>query len=267
MSDGSHRGGDAELTKSLIDERLPTPLYHQLFLVLRERIRSGAFPAGAVLPGEQELCRIFDLSRITVKRAMNELAAAGLVSRHRGRGTVVTYNAAVPVVKGSFENLLASLRQMGLATQVQLIEVTETPAAEEIADLLDLDPGAPVQRAVRLRKIEGSPFSFLITHVPMDIARGYRPEDLARAPLLQLLDAAGWHAEEAEQWVTACAAEPPAAQALQVPTGAPLLKIMRVMRDPDGRAIEALTGYYRPELFQHHMKLTRKRRGAKDEWV
>jgi GntR family transcriptional regulator len=180
---------------------------------------------------------------------------------------VVTYNAAAPVVKGSFESLLSNLRIMGLSTQVELLGVAETPAPADVAELLDLMPGAPVQHAVRLRKIEGEPFSYLVTHVPMDIARGYRAEDLSRAPILQLLEAAGWPAVEAEQWVTAVAAEAPAAQALRLATGAPLLKIIRVMRDERGRAIEALEGYYRPDRFQHHMKLSRKKRSGRDEWV
>lgn len=269
MADATSRTTAAEalLSKRSIDDRLPTPLYQQVYLALREQIRAGAFPLGSVLPGEQDLCRLFDVSRITIKRAMSELAAAGLVSRHRGRGTVVTYNAAAPVVKGSFENLLANLRIMGLSTQVELLRVAEIPAPPAIAELLDLAPGAPVQHAMRLRKIEGEPFSFLITHVPMDIARGYLAEDLSRAPILQLLESAGWPAVEAEQWVTACAAEAPAAQALQVVSGAPLLKIIRVMRDGRGRAIEALEGFYRPERFQHHMKLSRKKRPGRDEWV
>jgi GntR family transcriptional regulator len=270
MADSGFNKGAIEeaLSRAMIDARLPTPLYQQLFLALREKIRSGAFAPGVLLPGEQELSKLFEVSRITVKRALNELAAAGLVSRHRGRGTIVTYNAAAPVVKASFENFLANVRLMGLSTEVELISVSERPAAEQIAELLELAPGAPVQHAVRLRKLEGEPFSYLITHVPMDIARGYRAEDLSRIPLLHLLESAGWHAEEAEQWVSACAAEAPIAHALGITAGAPLLNVVRVMRDARGRPIEALNAYYRPDRFQNHMKLTRKKRGGgREEWI
>jgi GntR family transcriptional regulator len=254
------------LSKSLLDERLPTPLYHQIFTIVRDRIKSGAFGHGAVLPGEQELAKIFGVSRITVKRALNELANAGLVSRQRGRGTAVTFNAHMPVVKGSFENLLDSLRVMGLSTEVELIRAAPAEAPAEVAELLGLQPGASVQKALRLRKIEGEPFSFLITYVPMDIARRFNAEDLAHTPLLKLLEDAGSEAVEAEQWITACAAEGLAAQHLKIMPGAPLLNIIRVMRDAEGRGVEVLHGYYRPERFQHHMTLTRRRRRGRDEW-
>lgn len=256
----------SDLNAAMVNATLPMPLYHQLFLILRERIQSGAFPLGVVLPGEQDLTDIFAVSRITVKRALNELAAAGLVSRHRGRGTVVTYNATIPVVKGSFDNLMEALKVMGLSTQVELLSVSRLPATPEIAELLGLPSGVPVQRAERVRKLEDEPFSYIVTHLPIDVAAGFDADDLAHKPMLDLLEGAGHIAISAEQWITACSAEPAAAQALKIATGSPLLKIVRVMRNGDGAPIEAVQGYYRPERFQYHINLTRQRKGGRDEW-
>jgi GntR family transcriptional regulator len=263
MDDASHAAG---LSGVRIDPRLPTPLYHQVYLVLRERIRAGEFRLGDILPGEQDLCGLFNVSRITVKRALNELAAAGLVTRHRGRGTVVVYNATTPVVKGSFDNLLENLKDMGLATEVELIEVQLVPAAEDVADLLGLAPGDKVQRSVRLRRLEGEPFSYLVSYVPAIIAKTYSNEELAAMPLISLLERGGFVATEAEQWIIAAGAEPSAAAALNVTTGAPLLRITRVMRDKDGNGIQLLQANYRPERFQYHMNLTRLRKADRDEW-
>lgn len=260
------RDARAELTPNLVDDTDVTPLYHQVYLALRERIRRGLFQPGASLPGELELVKLFGVSRITIKRALSELASGGFVARHRGRGTIVTFNAAAPVVKGNFDNLIDSLKLMGLGTDVRLLEHATIKATDEIAKLMSVPKGARVQRAVRLRSIEGEPFSYLITHVPAEIAETYTVEELAALPLLQLLERAGHAAVEAEQWITACAADPAIAKALGIASGSPLLEIRRNMSDRDGRIVEALQGYYRPERFQHHMKLARRRRGGKDEW-
>jgi GntR family transcriptional regulator len=67
--------------------------------------------------------------------------------------------------------------------------------------------------------------------------------------------------------MTANAADSELAAALEVGVGAPLMRIVRVMRDAEGRAIEMLTAHYRPERFQHHMRLTRRRRNGADEWI
>ncbi len=248
----------AGLSPDQLDHAAPTPLYHQIYLVLREKIRSGEFPANSVMPGEQELAKLFDVSRITVKRALNELAAHDLVSRHRGRGTVVTASATLPQVHGSFDNLIDSLKTLGLETQVQVLELSDMPAPPAVAALLDLEPGAEVQRGVRLRKLTGEPFSYLIQYMPGDIAARISRADMETVPMLVLLERAGATPYEAEQWITAVAADPPIAAALEMAPGAPLLRVERVMRDKAGRAVQLIYAHYRPDRFKYHMRSSRK---------
>ncbi len=248
----------SDLGPHLLDDSLPTPLYHQIYLVLKDRIRSGEFRSEQVIPGEQELTRRFGVSRITVKRALNELAAHGLVTRQRGRGTVVTYNAAIPVVRGGFDGLLTMLKQMGLGTEVELLEVVTVAAGREVAEVMAVEVGAPVQRAVRLRRLEGETFSYLVTYVPGAIAAKFAEEDLRTVPLLTLLERAGVAAVEAEQTITAVAADPAVASALRIAPGSPLLQITRLMRDASGRPVQRVVAYYRPERFHYTMHLSRR---------
>lgn len=265
MEDGAAGQG---FSAAFLDDQLPTPLYHQIYLAMRERIRSGALAAGDLLPGEQELARLFNVSRITVKRALNELAADGLVTRHRGRGSFISSLPAPPVVKGSFDTLIESLRLMGLETDVELLDVTDMPADSHVAPLLGLEVGAPLQRAVRRRKLSGEPFSYLVTFVPAEVAARYSRDDLATTPLLLLLERAGAAAIEAEQWITAVAADPQMAASLDVALGAPLLKVERVMRDAKGRPVQLIEAHYRPDRFQYHVRSHRRRApgGGSDEW-
>lgn len=242
------------------------PLHGQIRTALHELITNGVYASGATLPGEQELSKRFNVSRITVKRALNDLALAGYVRRMRGRGTIVTFGAAHPVVRGSFSTLIDSLKTMGLETVVVLLDVAETPASAAIADLLALRKGAKVQRAVRLRQLEGRPFSHLVTYVPLDIARKYSREDLATTPLLTLLERAGAKATEAEQTLTAVAAPKEIADHLQITPGAPLLHITRVMRDATDRPVQVIEAHYRPDQFQYHMRLSRRHAGGEDVW-
>src|SRR4029450_10752909 len=71
-------------------ERSPIPLYHRLHVILRERIVSGTYRPGDLVPAEAELMARFGVSRITAKRALDELSAEGLVERGRGRGATGT---------------------------------------------------------------------------------------------------------------------------------------------------------------------------------
>jgi GntR family transcriptional regulator len=251
------------LTAADLDESSPVPLYKQIYEALRQEIVSGSIGGHMRLPAEQELTQRLGVSRITVKRALNELAIAGLVRRQRGRGTVVTYDAAAPTVKGSFENLIDGLKRMGLETEVQLLDceiVTPSPA---IAASLELPRGVRVQRIVRFRRLAGEPFSHLVTYVPDDVADGYSEEDLASASLIDLLEQAGHRPSEAEQTITAVAAEAPVAAVLGVTPGSPLLRIHRIMRNAAGRPVQDLTVHYRADRFQYQMRLTR---AGKSDW-
>lgn len=250
------------LNPRLIDESLPTPLYHQIYLLIRERIISGALQAGALIEGEQEMAKLLGVSRITVKRALNDLAAEGLVKRHRGRGTIVADGAALPVVVSSFDSLIESLQQLGLQTELELVEVAEVAADTKVAERLDLKLKTIVQRAVRLRRLNGEPFSYLVTYTPLAIASLYTEAELASTPMLTLLERAGGLAQEAELWITAVAAGAAEASALAVAAGAPLLKIDRVMRGPRHRPVQFIEVQYRPDRFHYHVRSQRRRKGA-----
>ena len=256
MSKSATPGG---ITPARLDPNVPTPLYHQLYMILSSRISRGEYPPNAVLPGEQKLARSFDVSRITVKRSLNELAARGLVSRHRGRGTIVAPRRAIPLVVGSLETLMESLRSMGLETTLRLIDVAEVKADERVAGLLELPRGAPVQRAVRVRSIAGEAFSHLVTFVPAQIARRFAEADLVVTPLLALLERVGATVESGEQWISATGAEPEIADHLDVPAGAPVLRIERIMRGARQTPVEFLQAHYHPDRFQYHIKVARKR--------
>jgi GntR family transcriptional regulator len=246
---------------SLLDESLPTPLYHQIYLILRDRIKRGEIAAHSMLPGEQELSRLFGVSRITVKRALKELGVDGLVTRHRGRGTIVAGGVALPVVNASFDNLIESLYVMGLETDLELLEVTTVRAPAEVVHALDLEPGAEVQRVTRRRRLAGTPFSYLRTFVPLDIASLYSESDLATTPMMKLLEQIGCRVHDVEQWISATAAEPVEAAALETDVGAPLLAIERIIRGADGRPLQMLFAHYHPDRYRYHIR-TRQRKTA-----
>lgn len=258
--------GSMKFTPADIDESASVPLYQQIYDLLRARIMDGTLALNDRLPAEQDLTQAMGVSRITVKRAMNELAVAGLVRRQRGIGTVVIYDVAAPTVKGSFETMIDGLTRMGVETEVQLLDCTVGTASPAISEALDLKSGASVQRIVRLRRLDGEPFSYLVTYIPYDIADGYDDAQLASESLIKLLEQAGHAPVEAEQTITATAAVPAVAANLGVAPGSPLLRIHRVMKDASGRPVQDITAHYRADRFEYHMRLNRSN-AAETDWT
>ena len=90
----------------------PTPLYHQLFSILKARIVDGTLSLGLRLPPEERLADLFKVSRITAKRAMDDLADEGLVERRRGRGTHVIYQYSPKPVHAPLTGMLLEIQSM-----------------------------------------------------------------------------------------------------------------------------------------------------------
>lgn len=249
-----------------LDRSPGMPLYQQIFMILKARIGAGELNPGDLLPGEHELCAELGVSRITVKRALNDLADAGLVVRERGRGTRVAHAPDYQIVNATLEGWLENVSAMGRDTSVTVLDFGYLPATGEIAAALSVAPGTPVQRAVRVRRLKGRPMSHLVTHVPEEIGRQYRREDLGNRPLLKLLERAGITVASASQTISATLADPDVAAALEVPAGSPLIEVRRVVHDSGERAVEMIRALYRPDVYRFAMTMRRVEGAAGMTW-
>ncbi|RAH97304.1 GntR family transcriptional regulator [Acuticoccus sediminis] len=233
------------------------PLHHQVYLVLRQQIEEEQFAADTPIPSEHELSHLFNVSRITIRRAMDRLKQEGWVSRSRGRGTFARRPAAPQAISANLRGIFENLVAMGLRTRVRLEEFGYVPAPPAVAEKLKLAPGATVQRAVRVRFHENVPFSHLTTYLPEDVGRQYEERELSETPLLMLMERAGVKISAADQSVSAKLADTMVAPLLGVETGSPLLWVKRTVFDQNDRPIEYLNALYRPDVYEYHMTMSR----------
>jgi GntR family transcriptional regulator len=251
--------------RPITDEAL-SPKHHQVYLVLCQQIRDGAYSHDAPMPGELALAQQFGVSRITIRKALDRLEREGSIDRQRGRGTFVRPDFADSPVNASLSGSIENLIAMGLKTEVRVISFGYVPASAEVAEMLGIAPGATVQKAVRVRSLDGLPFSHLTTYVPEEIGRTYDAEALAVHPLLVLLERAGVNIRRAQQTITAKLAAPNVAELLEVEPGVALLCIGRVVRDDNDRAVEFITGLYRPDTYEHRMSIDRAQPKERAVW-
>ena len=250
-----------------VDSDLKSPLYHQIFVILRAKIYSGELAPGAFLPSEHEVSQQFGVSRITAKRALNDLAEAGLAIRERGRGTRVAAMPPPPEIRASVEGWLENMSVMGRTTRAEVLEFGYRPANGEVAKALDIAEGTEVQRAVRVRWHGEKTVSYLTTHIPGQVGRLFSERDLARDPLLNILERNGVEVSRARQIITATIADATVAGALGVPVGAPLLEVRRVVHDQNDRPVEYIRALYRPDQYHYEVVLTRVHENGANSWT
>lgn len=238
----------------------------QIYLVLRDRIAGGHYADKAALPVEQDLASEHGVSRATIRRALGALEIEGLITRRQGAGTFVNDQARDRPMAADFADALAHLSEMGRMTSVRLLSFGYEEAPPAIAAALNLPLGSTVQRSVRVRALDGAPFSYLVTCVPEAIGRTYSEADLASRPLLTLLERSGLSLDRATQSVGAQLATPEIAAALETETGSALIALTRTVYDRTGRGIEHLSALYRPDRYVFRMDLVRSHHRDGARW-
>ena len=235
---------------------LRVPLYHQLYSVLKAAILDGTIPFDAQMPTEQQLTTTFDVSRITAKRAMDELAAEKLVSRFRGKGSHVTYHYTPKPVRGPLVGMLESLIEMGEHSIVRVVSIEEVIPPADIRDRMNLSDGDHVHKTVRVSSNEeGEPYVYYVSWT-IGITTAYTKRDLESTPRLKLLRKNDINLIKMEQLLSATNASARIAAELEVEPGAALLLVRRFGYTEDGAIVDVVDGLYNPDRYQYAMVMS-----------
>lgn len=207
-----------------------TPRYQQIADELRDRIAAGEFTGGRLLPSEATLSTDFAVSRVTVRRALEQLRDAGLLDARQGLGW---YVASEPL-RQALDHLDTIEQQLVAAGAV---------AERRVLDFAFTDPPAPVAatlgdgRVLEVRRVnlaDGEPFARVTVWCPEAVGATLSRDDVEAQPFYELLDV---ELAGAEQSIGAEAAEPDDAELLGVPVGSPVLVCERTTFTADGTAV------------------------------
>lgn len=231
------------------------PLYHQIYMLLRDEIVSGQRPHGSLVPTEKELSRIYNVSRITTRRALDELAQNRLVARKRRVGTRVTFQPVSPPMEASIEQTLEALLTVGRSTTVQLVELAEEKCDPPVREALGLASHDKVIRGVRVRWLDGTPLGSVVSYMPAHLGRAFTRAELESTPIFILIANAGMKIARAEQTISAGTADRALAKLLDIDMATPILRIRRTCFDPSGQAILHTLGEYPSDRYQIRMDL------------
>jgi GntR family transcriptional regulator len=203
------------------------PLHRQLFLVLHDEIARGAIAPGDALPTEQSLCDQFGVSRITVRRALADLAEQGYIERRQGVGSFVRErgrsDGAQPA--GSY---MDNLRQTQFQTSIEVVEhEIRTPPSTIGAALGSNDEMLHILR-VRSERRTREPLLVTEAWLPTDLCDTLSIAALRRKPLYELLSGAGIVVDQMQHEITAEIAGPRNAKLLSTAIGSALLRVNRL---------------------------------------
>ena len=232
------------------------PLYHQLYTVLKAAILDGTIAYDMQMPTEQQLITEFDVSRVTAKRAMDELAAEKLISRFRGKGSHVTYKYVPKPVTGPLVGMLESLIDMAKHDKVRVISIEKIVPPADIRELLNLSHNQTVHRVVRVNSNEeGEPYAHYVSWTN-GISRSFTKRKLESMARIKLLRENNINLTKMKQVLSAEHASARVAIELGVEPGAALLSVRRLGHVAGGAVVDVLDGLYNPKRYQYAMVMS-----------
>jgi GntR family transcriptional regulator len=235
--------------------RTAVPLYHQVADSLRQEIRERALRPGDFLTTEEVLEGRFGVSRATVRRALEELVAEGLVVRMPSKGTYVArprVEVRLPLLRSFTETIV----ELGMEPSARVVAAAVTDAPDDVHVRLDLEEGDRVVRVERLRYADGEPMLYLQAYLPLGLGIGAQTD--FTGSMYALLAAHGCAVADAEHVVDADAADATTAAALEVEVGHPLLRMHCTTYDEEGRPVLFELAHCRSDLYRYSVRLSRR---------
>ncbi len=233
------------------------PRHEQISEILREQILNGELSVNDQLPSEHNLIKQFQVSRITVRRALHTLEAEGLIFRRQGLGAFVS-DQRLPQGLVRLTDFVEDMARAGLEASSELINFTTEDASGEISQALQLQDGKKVCRLDRLRLADGEPIAFDVTWLPILYGQLLADNDLKNETIYRVLE------RDYEIPITrgryrlaAVNATREVAQYLEIPNRNAVLLIERVSYTKNEKPVYFQRRYYRNDRVSYELELER----------
>ena len=204
--------------------------YRRIADEVRSRVLNGEYVAGRVLPSEAVLSHEFAVSRVTVRKALEQLREEGLVDSRQGFGWFVA-GETVRQPLARLATIEDQMRDSGAVPERRILEFAFERAPRDVAQALGV---TQVLRVRRVNLADGEPFAIVTVWCPAELAEHLSRADVERSPFYELLDVP---LSGATQTIGADAASGEEAELLRVPVGSPVLRCLRTTASSDGRTV------------------------------
>lgn len=246
------------ISNTTINRNSHIPYYIQVKEAILQQINSGDWQKGTQLPGEPELCRMFDVSRTVIRQALKELEFEGLITREKGKGTFVDEPRIDQALAQELTGFFHDMVRRGLTPVTKVLSQELTPADVKVASRLQLKAGEPVIKIHRLRGVENEYILLDTTYLPYSICPEVLEADLNTHSLYAFLEEKlGLKIARGHRTLEAVLATEYEAKMLQIDQGAPLILLDSVAYLDDGRPIEYFHALHRGGRARFEVNLIR----------
>ncbi|SFI39839.1 GntR family transcriptional regulator [Paenibacillus sp. UNC496MF] len=213
-------------------------------------IKSGEYRPGDQLPTEDELCKLYNVSRTTIRQALQQLELEGRINKIQGRGTFIAdakseivHHMLAPIV-----NFSELMEELGRRSETRLLASSVVPAEPPFQSQLDIPGQSPVTKLVRLRLADDQPVAYETIYLPWSLAPGLSNEEEIGSLFKLLKEKYGRPIDRSLDTLKPVIADEAVAELLRIEPGAPCFHIRTVSYLQDNTPIEYSESFFRADM-------------------
>jgi len=226
------------------------PLYSQVKKRIKANIIEGIYPVNAIMPTEKEWQEIFNVSRITVRKALEELMSEGYIARKRGKGTVVLRQSKIEEEIHVDRSFTEEMRARGVVPGTSHSQFRMVIAGGMIAKNLDLKDGAKVLELTRVRTADGIPIAIFQSYINQDVVQLTEDELADCESLYAILRGKGIAVTILKEVFEVSLSTEWNSLLLEIPLGTPLLKRATIVHT-DGQPLLYTESTYNGYMYRY----------------
>lgn len=239
---------------SLNKEKGASPLYYQLYEILKDKIKKEIYSCGDILPSEKELMKEYEVSRITVRQAISNLTQDGYLEAKRGIGTIVRYKKIDEQIK-SIRSFSEEMQEHGIIMKTSFCSVKEIKASSKIALYLNVNEGDKCLEIKRIRCAGDIPIVYSETYIRKDLNLDTDERYYTDSFYKYLKEEKNIIVHRAHDTLEAASANKKIAKLLEINEKDPVFIRVRQSFNKDNDLIEHTTSYYPGEKYKYSMDL------------
>ena len=211
----------------IVDKDSPFTLYYQLREKLAKKIASREWKPGEKIPTEAELCETYSVSRITVRKAIEDLVHSGQLIKHQGKGTFVT-NVSMEHKFSKFYSFSEEVTGSGMTERAQVLSFDIVAANDEVSEQLSMKINEQVYMVKRLRMADEMPYTVEISYIPYALCPGLTAKNITENGLYNSMRSLNIFPERIIEKIRAAVVSKTDAALLKVKPNSPAIKLERL---------------------------------------
>lgn len=223
---------------SKVNSDSPVPLYYQLKEIIIESINKGEYGVGDIIPSENQLCKMYNVSRSTSQKALDELVHEGILTRKQGVGTFVT----APRIEQALSNFYSfsdAMKAHGYEHEAKVLSISVEASTPKQAKVLNISQEERVIVLTRLRYVNGTPFVLETSCIPEKLAPGLNEVDFSKNSLYKtLMNTYRLYVVKAREMFEPVLINKSESQLLEVSEGSPAIMLERIAYSSNDEAVE-----------------------------